>query len=236
MVQKPRLSKKYTLSKLDPLWREKIFASLHSERLKLAIAILSATGCRPAELEHGVLVRVHDNSLSIGIQGSKVNERTGRGQPLRLLTVDSTTLWGEYLLNFAANKVKQAVLVRYDAGGISQRLREKSREIWPRRTTLISAYSYRHFLGKAMKEAAMPPEIIAATLGHASDYSQSVYGRAGSGKKTGCRHGILSAKASNPIRHSPKSDRLAQFISPAQVHIDDGIACSTERARISDKN
>ena len=98
--------------------------------------------------------------------------------------------------------------VKYDAGGVSQRLREKSRELWPRRKTLVSAYSYRHFIGKSMKESGETPEKIAMTLGHASDFSQTVYGRASGSKKTSGMHGIVLAVAKNPVRHSAKLDKF----------------------------
>lgn len=211
MAEKPRKSKRHTLSRLDVSWREKIFASLHSERLKLAVAVLSASGCRPSELERGVLIKVRDEHLQIGIHGSKVDASTGRGQPLRLLVVDSDTPWGAYLKDRVERETNPTIRVAYDAGGVSQRLREKSREIWPRRSTLISAYCYRHFIGKSMKESGESSQKIAQVLGHASDFSQTVYGRAGAGKKCAGQHGIVKAIASNPIRHSPKTDRLERF-------------------------
>ncbi len=214
MAAKLKLSKRYGLSKLDPCWREKIFASIHSDRLKLAVSVLSATGCRPSELERGVVVRACNGQLHFGIQGSKCDSETGRGQPVRVLVVENSTQWGQYLDQQLANQPGQSMRVCYDAGGVSQRLREKSREIWPRRKSLISAYSYRHFMGKSLKESSVGADIIASVLGHATDYSQAVYGRAGGGKRSVGQHGIVQASATNPIRHSPKTDRLARFIKP----------------------
>ena len=219
MTEKLKRSKRYGLSKLDPCWREKIFESVHSDRLKLAVSVLSATGCRPSELERGVVVRSSSGQLHFGIQGSKCDSKTGRGQPVRVLVVENATIWGQYLDQQLVTQPDQAMLVKYDAGGISQRLREKSREIWPRRKTLISAYSYRHFLGKSLKESSVGADVIASVLGHATDYSQTVYGRAGGGKRSAGQHGIVHARASNPIRHSPKTDRLARFIKPNQPTI-----------------
>jgi integrase len=213
MTVKLKQSKRYTLNKLAPNWRETMFQSIKSERLKLAVAVLSATGCRPSELEMGVAVRLRDGVLSIGIQGSKVDQQTGRGQPLRLLEIDSITPWGSYLMQWVSNAEGGAIVVQYDAEGVSQRLREKSRELWPRRKSLVSAYSYRHFIGKSMKESGEIPDKIAATLGHASDFSQHVYGRAGGGKKIAGKHGIVAAAASNPIRHSSKIEKLSKLIT-----------------------
>ena len=210
-------SKRYTLSKLDPEWREKIFSSIKSKRLRLGVAVLTACGCRPHELERGIIVKFHDGHLDIGIHGSKVNEAMGRGQALRLLRVDTSTPWGCYLME-AALHAGNPLLIRYDAAGISQRLREKSRELWPRRKSLVSAYCYRHYIAKSMKESGEAPDKIASTLGHATDFSQNVYGRAGSGKKCTGKHGVLGAVATNPIRHINKTDRLDRFkvMSPGQ--------------------
>ncbi len=202
-----RNSKRLSLKRLAPHWREEIFHSIKSVRLKDAVAILSVTGCRPAELEAGVVVCVRNNHLMLRIQGVKVNPSIGRGQPLRAICADTKTPWGEYLFS-RASETSGEMTVRYDAGGVSQRLREKSRELWPRRKTLVSAYSYRHFIGKSMKESGEGAEKIAMTLGHASDFSQTVYGRAGGAKKAAGQHGIILALTKNPVRHSAKLDKL----------------------------
>lgn len=204
-------SKKNTLGLLAPNWREKIFESIQSHKLKTAVAVLSATGCRPNELERGVLVLLEGGELVIVILGSKVNKLQNRGQVKRILLVHKLSLWGAFLKTQVLSYPESRMHVTYDSGGISQRLREKSRELWPRRKTLVSAYTYRHFIGKSMKESGEPPDKIAQALGHASDYSQAVYGRAGGRKKTKDAHGILHASATEPVRHSPKTDRLERF-------------------------
>jgi len=210
--KKSKLSKRYALGRLAPGWRETIFESLHSERLKMAVAVISATGCRPSELELGVVVQVkHAGELWIGIRGSKVDIASQRGQPLRILYVDTSTPWGEYLQERVVSCC-EPLLVKYDAEGVSQRLREKSRELWPRRSSLVSAYSYRHFIGRSLKESGVPPVELAKSLVHASDFAQTCYGRAGGGKKTAGSHGILKAITKNPIRHSPKTDRHLRFV------------------------
>lgn len=111
---------------------------------------------------------------------------------------------------------ESGLLIKYDAGSISQRLREKSRELWPRRRTLVSAYSFRHFLAKSLKESGASRELIAKTLGHAADFAQCAYGRASRDKKSADQHGIFNAITSNPIRHSQKSDRLDRLLSARQ--------------------
>ncbi len=212
MAQK-KLSKRYGLTKLADGWREQIFASIISDRLKIAVAILSASGCRPSELERGVVVQLKAGQLYIGIHGSKVDEATGRGQPLRLVQIDTRNPWGEFLLGQATKSEHNGIIAQYDAGSISQRLREKSKQLWPKKRPLISAYTYRHFIAKSMKESGLNADIIAKTLGHASDFSATAYGRVGAGKKCGGAHGVISASASNPVRHSPKLERIAKLIS-----------------------
>lgn len=211
-TKRHRLSKRHTLGRLATGWRESIFNSIRSDRLKLAVAVISATGCRPSELELGVVVRLSPaGQLTVGIQGTKVDAERHRGQPVRLLVVSDNTLWGSYLKEHATS-ADGVLMVKYDAEGVSQRLREKSRELWPRRSSLVSAYSYRHFMGRSMKESGVSADKIAATLGHASDFAQTAYGRAGGGKKTAEQHGVINAIAKNPIRHSPKTDRHLKFI------------------------
>ena len=212
MGKKSKLSKRYGLSKIDPFFREKIFASIQSERFKLAVAVLAATGCRPAEIELGVAIGIRDGFLTIGILGVKVDPLTKRGQPKRLISIDSDTPWGSYLSEQVSNSDNKGLVVSYNKDSLSQRIREKSKSIWPRQKSLVSAYSFRHFVGKSMKESGEDVNKIAATLGHASDYSQSAYGRAGGKKRSNGKHGILKASASNPIRHSPKTNKLSNMI------------------------
>lgn len=216
-----KMSKRYGLGKLDQMWREKIFSSIKSEHFKRAVAVLSSTGCRPAELQVGVVVHiVEDDRLQIGIRGAKVNLQTKRGQPLRLLQIDIHTPWGAYLRDQVLRSESNMIIVSYNAASVSQRLREKSRVLWPRQKTLVSGYSYRHFLGKSLKESGEDPIKIASTLGHATDYSQSSYGRAGGGKRSAGQHGVVAAVATNPIRHSSKCDKLSKLISSAALKFD----------------
>jgi integrase len=164
-------------------------------------------------LERGVVVQIKAGQLYIGIHGSKVDEATGRGQPLRLVQIDTQNPWGEFLFDQASKSERNGIIVTYDAGSISQRLREKSKMLWPKKRPLVSAYTYRHFIAKSMKESCVSAEIIAKTLGHASDYSATAYGRTGAGKKCAGMHGIITANATNPIRHSPKSERIEKLKS-----------------------
>lgn len=209
--------KRHTLARLAANWREAIFFSIASMRLKAAVAVLAASGCRPSELERGVIVQITDGHLRLGISGSKVDEATGRGQPRRGIIIDASTPWGQLLHELADQQSNQICLVNYDAQGISQRLREKSRELWPRRKTLVSAYSFRHFIGQSLKESGYAADVIAKVLGHASDHAQSVYGRAGPGKKAAGQHGIIEARVTNPIRHSKKMDRLLRFENKKEI-------------------
>jgi hypothetical protein len=210
MAVNPKCSKKFGLSRLKTGWREAIFASIKSPNLKRAVAVTSACGCRPCELETGVEISLQDGLLYLEIQGAKVDVVAQRGQPLRIIEVDTASPWGEYLLQQVSQTEEQSLVVRYDAGGISQRLREKSKELWPRRKSLVSAYSYRHFLSQLMKQAKEGREKIAATLGHACDYSQTAYG---SRKKKGQtdQHFVLNAITSNPVRKSAKHDKLVKL-------------------------
>lgn len=207
-----KTGKRHSLRSLAPNWREIIFAAISSDRLRLAVAVLSATGCRPSELERGVIVQVlSDGQLRLGICGTKVDEAIGRGQPRRALWVDPASPWGNFLRQAAGRLPTGKMIVTYDAEGVSQRLREKSKEIWPRRKTLISAYSYRHYIAMSLKESGASADLIARVLGHASDFAQTAYGRAGANKSSAGKHGVIEAKVANAVRHSPKTDRLLRL-------------------------
>lgn len=143
---------------------------------RAAIALLWATGCRPAEIERGVIVTLEDGALKVIIRGAKTSDK--RGQPERVLTIDRNSEAGQALES--AMKGLDKITIRRGASRLTKDfagIREK--------TGLdVSPYSMRHQFAADMKAAGDRAQ-TARAMGHLSIDSQSAYGVAAQSKRRG---------------------------------------------------
>lgn len=153
-------------------------------------------GARPAEIEMGISIRRSEKGVWVKISGAKVSDRTGAGQPVRILHVDRETEAGRALLH-AIPDGEDEVDVKRRAKRISLdwvSIREKTG------FKNVSAYTLRHAAAADLKsDPDIGPEQVSAALGHASIRSQKRYGsrRQGTGKSA-----ILKASAARQVRRS----------------------------------
>lgn len=209
-------------------WPDLVFSAIPPKNLHLrdAVATLRLVGCRPSELEEGIVVEyVAENGNSTAhlifkIEGAKVGQikdREGqlhdRGQPYREVDVPVNCPAARYLVE----RINDAgfIFVQHHRKSISTRLGELSRGLFPRKREHISAYCFRHQLSADMKTAGIDPETIAITLGHLSDFSMGSYGRRKKGGNGGSGGNnsppVLAARATRKVKKSPKSNRLTLF-------------------------
>lgn len=215
-------SKRRQMSSFDDDWPDQIWHAVCSKNKgdgaswKLAVAALAVTGCRPAALELGVDFRVVKEAgkvfIEARIKGVKLAEN--RGQPehcFRWSTEEDTHRPAELvaLTKALVASPGRAMTVTYDAEAISTRLREVSRILWPRRRYAITGYCYRELLSSTAKAAGVPPEELAAAMGHRSAESQGAYARAHRRAKTRSRAPWASVRASAPV--SMKRAPMARF-------------------------
>ena len=213
-------------AKLPMDWRQQIWAALAATNIKLqsAIAVLQLTGCRCKELETGVRIEYrHDDpqygeTLSLTIAGAKVTDITDRkgnkhqrGQPERTIVVTLDSEAASYLADIIMENGGKPVTISYHRKGISTRLGEISREVFPKRKEHVSSYCYRHAFSADQKTGQVGRDTIAAALGQLSDFSQGAYGRARRGGSGSVQSTIISATASRPVKHNKKTERLLRF-------------------------
>ena len=184
------LSKGRTLPPVSLPWQEQVLASA-TPKQKPYVALLWATGCRPAEIEAGVTVRRVSGGIEVEIPGAKVTETNG--QPRRRILIDGKSKAGLHLA-MALGAKGEVTLSRK-----AKRIGSDFSDI-KRRTGLsaVSAYSFRHQVSADMKAAGADPQDIARVLGHASERTQGRYGKPGKGRAGGGI--ILDAIASREVR------------------------------------
>lgn len=197
--QGKKQSKRTSLSGLPTDWRVLLLAKLKpTDRLTTAVLIL--TGCRPAELRKGVHVRRVGASLEFTIQGAKVSDLTGAGQPERILLINAKAILGEEIDELLLKKISLEgdEMVIQDTG--QNRAFEKRLSRAAQRAGLpgISAYSLRHQFSADLK-GEVEPDQVSLALGHVSRKSRKNYGHAKQ-RRSGAGGMLLSVQADRELR------------------------------------
>lgn len=184
------LSKGRTLPAPLLSWQEQVMAA-STPAQRPFVALMWATGCRPAEIERGVTVRRVDGGIEIEIPGAKVT--AVNGQPRRKILIDARSPAGLHL--GIALGARQEIEMSRKAKRIGNDFADIRR-----RTGLaaVSAYSFRHQVSADLKAAGVEKKAIAQVLGHASERTQGRYGRPSKGRAGGGI--ILDAIGSRPVR------------------------------------
>jgi hypothetical protein len=190
-------SKRVRLRGLPADWRTQMFHGLGvKSKYQLPLAVLSATGARPAELELGVKVALAvDGQLVFTIQGVKTHG--GKyGQAVRVLTVRPDTRETQFLVE----QVKAAgteITVSAKAGALSDRVRLLSSKVFPKLAKSVSAYVFRHQMAADLKASGMPAADVSAALGHSVEETKRFYGAAQSARSDS---GVSQVQASRPVK------------------------------------
>ena len=168
--------KRDSISSLPQGWKDKVQNQIN-EKDRPAAAVMSITGCRPAESK-GVKVRQSDDktTISVEIKGAKVDQ--DRGIKSRIVEFDREELEksqaGKDVLDWLGDRQCRTTT---HAGSLES-FRERVNSAFDRAgCEQGSCYSFRHEKATELREQGLKPEQIAAQLGQRSSASQSVYGR-----------------------------------------------------------
>lgn len=189
---KRRATKRATLPKAEG-WQARVYEAA-TDAQRPAVALLWATGCRPAEVGKGVdLVRDDKGRLLVRIPGAKVREAHSAGQPVRMLLIDENTEAGKALAAVLGAEKKRTIQRK------AERLNKDFAAIRARIGGSASPYSMRHQVSADLKAdmGQDHAEEIAAALGHRSTRSQGRYGSVQQAKGSSA---IKAARATYPVR------------------------------------
>ena len=161
-------------------WQENLVASAPG-KLRVALLILQATGCRPCEIERGIAFQIGQElaevRLTVEVTGAKCDAY--RGQPLRtfqFLGEDQRPGVTELIAALTRHRDKTCSSI-FRLSDISNRVEKRSRQLWPSHQVRPSAYSFRYaFRGQLALLGATRQE-IARAMGHQSIISSLSYGR-----------------------------------------------------------
>lgn len=191
---KRRASKRATLPAAEG-WQRRVFDGATPAQ-RPAVALLWATGCRPAEIEKGVDVgRDRQGRLMVRIPGAKIHDGHGAGQPVRLLMIDEASPAGAALAAILGDAPRMTVQRS------ATRLNKDFEAIRRRVGGTASPYSMRHQVAADLK-AVMEAENVAAALGHRVTRSQARYGSTRQAKGGAA---IMAAQATHPVKETRPS-------------------------------
>ena len=179
-------------------WQRIVFNAADAHQ-KPALAVMWATGCRPAEIEMGVDLERTTDGIIIRIPGAKVSET--KGQPTRAVLIDLNSEAGQALLDVMGAETSMTVqrTAKQVANDFTKHL--KKRAGMPQ----VSAYSFRHQTASDLKAGSADPVKVAEALGHASVHTQRHYG---SKKRGGGASPIIAAEAEREVRVPAPSERM----------------------------
>jgi len=171
-------SKKY--QRLPKNWNERYFKHVSSKNSKYtkAIAFMAISGCRPAELENDVSLRLRDDgSIKLCIESIKTHDDQ-YGQKMREFTVKSDSIEHHYLVDLMKKNDNQVWMQIESAKKLGEQMRKYSKKVFPRLKSYISPYTYRHQFARKAKAALAEKVGVAVALGHSNDKSQRYYANA----------------------------------------------------------
>lgn len=193
-VQKKK-SKRPSLRGVGPKFREELIGISSQSKYADAIRVMAICGCRPSEMENGVILKRQINTITIEIKGAKCSSRTSGGQSSRILTFDSN----HPLIGSIREGTYQA-----KAHAIGDAISHFGKTIGKNKNNPISAYSLRHAVASDFKASNLSKEEIAAALGHRSTATMSFYG---TNRRSSGMLALLSVTAASPVRTYRKKSK-----------------------------
>lgn len=185
--------KRHQQGRLPKDWRAKLFETVKGRKqtkpsnLPEAIAVLWCTGCRPAELETGVVYMRHKDTLVIQILGAKHGVidngtvKAERGIESRVIVIDPNLHPGaKYLYDLVGPDDKKPRKLSYNKNSIRSRINEAGREVLAnlKDAPSLSPYSFRHAIASDLRSCDTINDVQRAqVMGHLSVESLESYGR-----------------------------------------------------------
>lgn len=207
----PKRSARKTLPP-SPEWPGKAFEAATPAQ-RPAVAVLWASGCRPAEVEMGVDVskRAGGEVIVLEVPGAKV--RANAGQPRRSIAIKADSEAGRALLAILGDKERLTV------SRPAQRIAKDFADIRKKAGLAVSAYSFRHQFAAEMKAKfgshTVGAEQVAAAMGHRVTRSQQHYGAKAQAKGGSGVIAVKAVEAVKETRQRPATPRKEKAPKPA---------------------
>ena len=203
--QSKRKSKKVSLSKLPKDWREQMAANAPDGQFRIPMLVALITGCRPAELEKGLVFLREGDKLVVGIESVKVTEHAG--QTYRMFTIADHPIKDKILEHMDTQVNKKQLLVKVECGNsVTTYMRSIGKKLWPNHKEAITVYTARHGMAADCKKASLngaDPNLASKVLGHRVDKTVSYYGSYS--QSVGIGVSPSNVKVTHPVKNKSKT-------------------------------
>jgi hypothetical protein len=185
-----QLNRKRDIDTFEIDWQSRVFDNV-SAKYKPVTSVLSLTGCRPEELEHGVRVRPYSqnglNYIDLTIQNAKIDGA-------RTIThLADKNKFAQFL--FAKSEEEYEVMAT--AKGLREYFR-RNRNNWNiANSEKLVSYSYRYSMATSLACEGASKEMLQNTLGHVDETTMGHYIRRQSARVTS----FVPSKAIFPERY-----------------------------------
>jgi integrase len=175
-AQRHRKGKKSSLLRLPEDWRE-LMAAKSTGQYRIPMMVALMTGCRPAELENGVTLKIINDELYVHIIGAKVKKTAG--QETRKFRLADHPLTTELKGAIESEGLVEKIVQVKSGNSVTTHMRSVGKKIWPRRKESITVYTARHAIAadcKAATAEGAEEDLVSKVLGHVVDKTASYYG------------------------------------------------------------
>lgn len=200
-------SKRVRLRGLPTDWRTQMFAGLRvGSKYQDIVAVLSATGARPAEFVKGIEVTLEAaGTIHFKIEGVKTHGgKYGQAERSFSIAVDRQEL---VYLRDRLTENDGPLVVKASAGALSDKVRQLSEKVFPKFKSAVSAYVFRHQVAADLKASGLSDTDVSAALGHCVDETKGYYSSAQSARSIG---GITNVRATRIVRELTK-EKISQL-------------------------
>lgn len=210
-VVERRETKRKNIWKLPENWRELLIERMPKYRAEAAICALS--GCRPAEIEAGVLVSMRGGVLKLRISGAKVGANSGQEWRELSWKMPSINPLAVIVGRLALENDGEILVKTTSAKAFSGAMRSAGRRAFPGFSEEITPYTLRHQAASDMKAANLGDEISAA-LGHSASDTKGSYGSFELGRGSMAPDSVEAARSIKHKLFEPQKPRLGPSMRP----------------------
>ena len=191
------------ITKKYPRWMALMRAGTADTKYVDAQRVLELIGCRPEELQQGILVtQSGPDTATIEVEGAKVTQSAG--QPWRRISLPMSLLAEDWICRLQA---QGAFVVKIDSkDGLRKSLHRISKRVL-KGVPFATAYVYRHACATMLRDSGHTVEEIGAFMGHSVAETQRLYGfRKGGGRKV------------KPVKVSGYSTEVPREVRPLKTN------------------
>jgi integrase len=210
-INQVKRSIKERTRKLPEGWRNNFFDAAVNKGSKhlLSIAVMSCCGCRPKELENGIVMQWDAKKQAIHFELLSAKRKNENVEFRRFTVQDKDSQAYRYLQSQLFYQGKAIKLQGINYRAVTEAITRISKQYFHLKKH-ITPYCFRHAFAGDLHKAGLSAEPIAQALGHGSDRTQAYYSH--SQKHSSGRFSIEEIESTEEVKHY-REQRLDKLLA-----------------------